>query len=222
MQRNTLRTLSILGTVVGILVLHGYSMQVEPKRVDISDVGEHEGRYVIVTGRIAEMNKGTWGINIVLIQSNASVTIFLDKTIESVQIGDLAQVMGMVSSFGDGYAITISGNSFFRILRHWDSNILTLPGLAQDPWDHRGMNVNVSCRIRTPLTEKEDYSYVIVEDNEFPDYSLMIYIYGLNIQRLYNGASIFINCRFDYNQERMSFFGVMDSPEHHLWDNTTS
>ena len=217
MQGDNLRRIIVLSTIAGILLLYLYSLNLEPEEVKISELGDHEGKYVIVEGKVVEVNENSGGTTLTLFQDNSTAKVFLDSNEEELEVGDKVEAMGKVSSYHGSYSISVSGSGTLRVVSRWERKLLTLPALSVEPWEHRGQNVNISCRIDYDLTEKEGYSYFVVRDRDVEDYSLVVYVYDLDVQKLYKGAIVFLNARMEYNSERMSFNLVMDSEEHHLW-----
>ncbi|MCK4614930.1 MAG: hypothetical protein KAU14_09010 [Thermoplasmata archaeon] len=217
MNKERLRIITVIGVVAGILLLYLYSLHLDPEKVSISELEDYEGRYVIVSGKVVEVNERSGGTTLTLSEDNATARVFLDSNDENLQVGDRVEVMGKVSSYRGGYSISVSGRGTLKVLDRWERDLLTLPALSENPWGYVGQNVNVSCKIDSKRYEKGNYSYFYVADSEVEDYSLVVYIYDLDVQHLPEGEAVFLNARVEYNPERMSFNCVMDSPEHHLW-----
>lgn len=219
MQRKDLQPVSLAGLLIGMFVLYGYAVTMEPRRISISEIGEHEGEYVIVRGTVLEVYDIGGGTSAVMTIAgdNATVTIYLDGGYGEVEISDIVEVVGLVARERDGYSISVSMDSSLRIVEHWESDTRTLPAIAACPWNHMHMNVNISCRIRIPLTDEDGYSYMLVEDGELPEYSMFVTVFGVSVQRGHAGQSVYVCTRLEYDQERLSFSGIMDSGEHHIW-----
>ncbi len=225
MQIEKIRIVVVVGSLLGICGLYGYSLSLQPERVLMKELPEHDGEYVITQGWVLECSLQNGDLRLTLNDENTTAVAFVEgmhtggKEGEKDQIaaGDRVEVLGKVFASNSGYAITVSGRSSVRILEKWDGKIVTLPGLAADPWPYRDRNVNVSCRIRTPITDREGYSYAVIEDDHLVNYSVPLFTYGLSVQRLYRGAEIFLNARFEYQESSLSFRFIMDSNDHHFW-----
>lgn len=221
MQEKIIRIIILIGAVFGIAMLYLYSLQIDPIEIPISEVGEHEGELVIVEGTVIDVHRDNSFLNIVLCQENATVGAFLETRSSSgsmssgsISPGDIIRVMGMVSSYNGGYSITINGWNSLEVLERWDQSILTLPMLAQEPWNYMDLNVNISCRIGTGIEMKEGYSRLSVEDQYLTDYYLTVFVYDRYIQCFPAGSHVFLNARLEYKQEGCTFRCIIDSPEH--------
>ncbi len=227
MQEKILRFITLSGTFFGIVMLYLYSLHVEPIEMPIADVGEHEGDLVIIQGVVIDVHRGNSGMSFVLRQDNATVGAYLEsgsscgsENSDPISPGDVIRVMGMVSSYNGGYSITISGWNMLEIIERWDRTILTLPMLGLDPWNHIGLNVNISCRIGTDLEVKDGYSRCYVQDRDLPDYCLSVLVFDRKIQRYPPGTCIFLNARLEYKQETFSFKCIIDSQEHGIYEDS--
>jgi len=215
-----LRVIAVLAAVAGIIGLYFYSMSIEPEHVSISEVEEHVGEYVVVQGRVVESYNSGGGTSLTLSEntSNATVRVFLDSH-EKLEVGDRVEVMGKVEEYHGGYSISVQGSGYLKVLQKWESRQLTLPVLAQNPWEYRGMNLNLSCRIRYWSEDGKD-SYFVVEykndDNESDNY-MTVYISNITVSSYSKGTYIFLNARLEYSTKSFRFYLVMDSPEHHIW-----
>jgi len=219
MQRKDLQSISLAGMLIGMVVLYGFAVTMEPRKVSISEIEDHEGEYVIVTGTVLEVHSTGGETNGVMTLSddNATVRIYFSGSKREVQVSDIVEVVGLVAREREGYSISTSKDSSVRIVHHWDSVVQTLPSIAVRPWAHLERNVNISCRIRIPLTDEEGYSYMLIEDEGLPDYSMFITVFGMSVRRGYAGQSVYVCVRIEYDPQRMSFAGIMDSEEHHIW-----
>ena len=148
--------------------------------------------------------------------SNATVKVFLDSK-ESVEPGDLVELMGKVDEYHGGYSITVAGNGYFRILKRWENRWLTLPVLAQNPWGYEGQNVNISCRIRHDYNGTKDSYFVVKDGGKNKDYYMSVYISNVTVSSYPKGTYIYLNARLEYSRISFKFYLVMDSSEHHIW-----
>ena len=213
-----LRVLVVIGSLLGIVMLHGYSLQLQPKEVRIADLKGHEGEMVRTSGYVIEYYSRSGDTRFRLKDGNASVPVFMngDRDI-GVNVGDRIELTGEVITYQGGYALSGSDPISVSVLEEWDGSILTIPGLSADPWSFCGRNVNLSCRIGLSLSDRDGYGYAVVEDSYLVNYSLPVLVYGNPVQRLYAGAVVFANARFEYLRTSLGFGLIMDSEEHHFW-----
>ncbi len=226
LTEDRLRIIAVLVAVAGISALYLYSISLDPERVRISDLGEYVGKYVVVQGNVVDAYSSEGSTTLTLSEntSNATVKVFLDSK-ESVEPGDRVELMGKVDEYHGGYSISVAGNGYFRILKRWESSVLTLPVLAQNPWEYEGQNVNISCRIRYQLNNSKPYPHFVVENRtedshtatEKWNYTITVRVYGLEVPDYNKETNIYLNARLEYSHISFKFYLVMDSPEHHIW-----
>lgn len=218
MQMEKVRIIVLIGSLLGIIALYGYSLQLQPIEVRLSELGDHNESYVITSGHVIELSPANKDMQMRLRDDNATAVVFFEGNERSeLFVGDRVEVIGKVFSYNQGHAISISGKNSIRLLQRWDSSIVTLPAVAQDPWAFLDRNLNLSCRIRIPLSDRDGYSYAVVEDMVLTNYSIPVFVYGIDVQRLYTGARAFMNARFEYHATGLSFSFIIDSPDHHFW-----
>lgn len=135
----------------------------------------------------------------------------------AVMVGDLIVITGQVYESELGYGISVSGPQFIRILVPWSGKIITLQALTSNPARFEGMNVNLSCRIISPITDSEGHGYGVVSDHEEGNHSLPVYVYGIPVHRGYRGMEGHVNARFEYRRTNFRYVLIIDGPEHHIW-----
>jgi len=224
MQMKRLRVFVVIGSLLGITILHGYSLQLQPEKVRIEELADHVGDTVRTSGYIIELSTSHGDTRIRLKDGNVSILVFIEGGQEiDVDVGDRIAITGEVIKFQGKHAISGSEMASITVLEEWDRTILTIPGLSADPWSFCDRVVNLSCRIAIPLSDREGYGYALVEDGYLSNYSLPVFVYGIPVQRLYAGAFTFANARFEYLRTSLGFGLIMDSKEHHFWfaDNGT-
>jgi len=224
MHMKRLKVLVVIGSLLGIIILHGYSLQLQPEEVRIAELEDHVGGKVRTSGYIIELTTNHGDTRIRLKDGNVSTIVFMegDPRIR-VDVGDRIEIVGEVIAYHGGYAISGSEIASIIVLEEWDRSLLTIPGLSADPWSFCDRIVNLSCRIAIPLSDREGYGYALVEGSYLSNYSLPVFVYGVPVQRLYAGALAFANARFEYLKTSLGFGLIMDSDEHHFWlaDNGT-
>jgi len=217
MQTKIFRKFVLAGAILGIIILSLYSMSIHPQQVALSDLSEFEGEYVIVEAQVIEVYDGTYGSSLTLIQENTTAQVFLETQDHGIEIGDLIQVMGKVSSYQGSYSISVGGRGTYSILEHWETESITLPAISREPWAYRDLNVNLSCRVLYGMRDSDSSSYFTVCDRNLSNYTLLVYVYGRDVQRAYEGANVSISMRIEYRAEKLDYVGYIDSDEHHVW-----
>ena len=200
--------------MIGIIILYSYSLVIEPKEVELKDIGEYEGQLVIVRGIVLDVVEFTNSRIIVLGSEGSMITIFLATSSVELFVGDEIEVTGLVQKDTDGYSLSVTGKGSIRVLSVWEDDNLTLPALATDPWKRSGLNVNISCIIKYPLEIHENYSYFSVQDVKMESYSIQVFVFEMTVPRGYAGHEITLHARFEFSKNSFSHRLVIDSPEH--------
>ena len=223
MQIERVRVLTISVSMVGIIFLYGYSLTLVPDEIVSSEVSDHEGQYVRISGTVIELSDFSDTTYITLRDDHGTIHILVqqennahDKERE-LQVGDSIEVSGVVESYDRGFRIIVENFDSVRCVERWDGSTLTLAGLVSRPWELEGLNVNISCRIRVPITDSMGSAYAIIEDQNNENISLPVYVYGVDSQRGYRGESVNVNARFEYQERSFKFCLILDEPFHHIW-----
>jgi len=227
MQIERVRPLVISVSLLGIICLYGYSLTLEPVEVTTAEVGEHEGQYVQVIGTVVDISEFRDITYLTIKDDHGTLPILVNEgqlgkggntQVEwRVQVGDHIEITGIVGSYDGEYRISSESFDSIHSIERWDGTVYTLAGLALRPWDQECLNVNVSCRIRVPLTDSSGSAYAIIEDESNSNLSLPVYVRGIDTERGYAGGLVYVNARFEYQERSLRFCLIIDQPNHHIW-----
>ena len=136
---------ALLFSLAGMATLYVVACSSQPEEVHLEELAEHEGQYVkveaTVTG-IRELDSGA--MILTLNQGNASAPLFIERPMESYREGDLVEAKGKVICYEGTYEITTTDHTSVRIVKSWNAETISVPGLAGSCREYDGTNVRVS------------------------------------------------------------------------------
>lgn len=194
-----LKSLLIIFSVVGILILYLIPKISGPSIIWISEIPSYEGKQVTVIGVVTKSYLTKYGSQMITIKdNNSTTTVFVEGQVD-VEYGDKIQVTGQVQKYNDDFEIVVNDNSFVKILEKWHNVSLPLWQLAQNPTKYLDLNVNI-----TGYIESISNSCFYLADTE-GKYSLIVsYLLTKNITIL-PGQKISVSGKFLFDEKTFRY-----------------
>jgi cytochrome c-type biogenesis protein CcmE len=206
----------VIVLAVGCLVLlYLLSLYSQPTTIALSSLPEHEGQQVIVLGVVTDQRTTASGSQIISIKdsensSGAIITLFIEGETQ-VDYGDIIQATGVVQQYKNEWELVVNNPRYVIILQKWNSSVMALWQLAENPDKYLDTNVNVT----GVAGQGSKSSFSLIDSRE--KYSIMVY-YESSCPHLFSqGDTVAVGARFVYDDATFQFVLHATENNHGIW-----
>jgi DNA/RNA endonuclease YhcR with UshA esterase domain len=156
----------IILALAGISILYFLTTISQPAMMPLSEIPNHEGKLVSITGIVNRYYLTSVGGQIIevhnqnLTENNASVTIFSQET-TPIEYGDYIKATGKIQKYQGAWEVVVENAQDVVVLQHWRNITVPLWQLANAATKFTGLNIVVDGTIDS--VGKDD---VVLKDQE--------------------------------------------------------
>ncbi len=202
----SIKSLSLLFSIIGVGILFLLSLLIQPIPVSLADIPKYGGRKVVVKGVVTHYTTLDDFQIIELRDGNATTTVFLQDVVV-IHSGDLLEVTGKVQKYRGEWEIVVEDSRDINPLSHWENNSVPLWELAEHPEWFKNLNINISGYI-----ESLHENWFILSDG---NYSILVTFNYLN-PHLSNGDEVVIQGYFTYDPRYTRYVVEVENSYHHI------
>ncbi|MFH1101745.1 MAG: hypothetical protein V1726_06895 [Methanobacteriota archaeon] len=196
-----LKTIVIVFSVLGVILLYVLSLFSQPIPVALSEVSQHEGKRICVTGMVLSHRVTSTGSELIEIQNqnmtaanSTVVTLYVEEETQ-VGFGDIIRVTGKVQNYKGTWEIVVSAANEIQILQSTSTLCVPLRQLALAPERYIDLPLNVSGVVDV----LGDGCFSLVDDRG--EYMLSVVCSSSVISGVGLGAPLVVSGRLKYESE---------------------
>ncbi|PKK86536.1 MAG: hypothetical protein CVT48_00635 [Thermoplasmata archaeon HGW-Thermoplasmata-1] len=183
-------------------ILYVLSLFSHPAYIGIGEVGDYEGRTVVVNGMLTGMVPLESGAGILSVRdtndSSLRITLFVQKMPGHLSYGDLLSATGKVERYENEWEIIVDSASDIIVTGNSGDNFTKLWQLSQDPARFSGIMVNVPAELYNPHS-----TYFYLKDGGFKLKVLCPADFAGNFT---SGESIAVAGIFSYDPDNLAYY----------------
>lgn len=195
--------LVIVFSLLGVCILYGISVYVEPPYVPLDEVTAHEGTFVRTKGVITDLSVTRSGNMLVRIVDNQTeLLIVINSAYKgegslNLSYGDEIEVEGRVQVYQGEYELVADENAITR--RAHESTISFISQIALRPGDYEGRRIRIAGYV------KDVYKRVFHLCDENGNYCMRVKANDIPISELEEGDKLIAEGLFSYNSQSMRY-----------------
>ena len=211
-EKPKLLALLISISLTGLLSLYVYAINIEPRNMGITDIGEDDiGMVVSISGYVKDVDLSPIGMKINLTEPSdrTFINVFLSKdvydgvdpiTSRELRPGARIQLRGELRLYNEKIEIEIFRPEDVELLEKCTENTVPIPVLLDGRETYEGMFVNVSGIVveRENLSSAGGVWLVLLNESDYGRYSLLCVVYGLDEKFVCLGEKMCIAGTFEY------------------------
>ncbi len=193
----------IIFSLLGVCILYGISLFVEPPYVPLEEVAVHETALIRTKGVITDLSVTEYGnVRIKIRENQTELLIFVDSTdnrneLLNLSYGDKIEAEGRVQVYEGRYELVTSGNAIKKLTH--ESNISFISQIAMRPEEYEGRRISVAGYA------EDVYKRIFYLSDEKGRYSMRVKANDIPISELQKGDKIIAEGLFSYDPENMRY-----------------
>jgi len=190
-------------SLLGVCILYGISLVIEPPYVPLDEVGAHESAFVRTRGVISDFYvTGSGNVLMRIMGNQTELLIFISSAANSANVlnlsyGDEIEVEGRVSVYQGEYELVADENAIKKVAH--ESNISFISQIALRPEHYKGRRIRVAGYV------KDVYKRVFQLCDERGIYCMKVKANEIPISKLRDGTKIVAEGLFYYEPQNMRY-----------------
>ncbi len=193
----------IIFSLLGICILYGISLFVEPPYVPLKEVAVHETALIRTKGVITDLSVTEYGnVRMKIRENQTELLIFVDSTdkrneLLNLSYGDKVEAEGRVQVYEGRYELVASGNAIKKLTH--ESDISFVSQIAMRPAEYEGRRISVAGYA------EDVYKRIFYLSDEKGKYRMRVKADDIPISELQKGDKIIAEGLFSYDPENMRY-----------------